>query len=69
MLRLVTPTGSIEAMPEDEKRVRGLSDLALCTTLNQAPASDLFAVAEGLQRPTIRFSPAFGWYPVQEIHS
>jgi len=68
MLRLVTPTGSIEAMPEDEKRVRALSDLALCSRLNSESASDLFAVAEGLQRPTIRFSPTFGWYPVQEIH-
>ena len=42
MLRFRTPTGSIEALPQQEARVRGLSDMALLRELGAG-----FTVASG----------------------
>jgi hypothetical protein len=44
MLKVATATGSIEASADEERRVRGLSDAALCRELNQAA----IAAATGL---------------------
>lgn len=62
MLRFISPTGTLEASAADEKRVRALSDAALCAELNR-PLGDIdpFAVAELRQRPHLRFHSTVGW--------
>jgi hypothetical protein len=74
LLKVITSTGSIEASADEERRVRGLSDAALCRELNQAAISaatgllarpgsfgDPFVWAELHDRPHIRFGAA-GWH-------
>lgn len=65
MLRFHASTGSIEATADQERRVRGLSDAALCHELNTSPNPDLFALAVLKERSTIHFVRGFGWHLVQ----
>lgn len=64
MLRIRSETGDIEATPEDEARVKALSNVALCRALNTTSSEDLFLVAEGLSRlddGQLSYSERFGW--------
>ncbi|MCX9158138.1 hypothetical protein OPU71_18605 [Niveibacterium sp. 24ML] len=64
MLRIRSETGDIEASPEDEARVKALSNVALCRALNTTSGEDLFLVAEGLSRlddGQVSYSERFGW--------
>lgn len=64
MLRIRSETGDIEATPEDEARVRALSNVALCRALNATNGDDLYLVAEGLCRldeGQLSYSERFGW--------
>ena len=56
MLRLRSPTGSIEALPEQEARLRALSNGQLLRELCR-PDSDPFAVAEALDRRLLLPTP------------
>ena len=66
MLRLHTPTGSIEALPHQEARVRGLSNAQLVHELCGLEP-DPFALAEAVQRCIIFFTPNHGWQLVQSM--
>lgn len=61
MLRLHTPSGSIEALPHQEARVRALSTAALLHEL-QGPQPDPFALAEAIDREVLAYPPRHGWY-------
>jgi hypothetical protein len=63
MLRFRTLTGSIEALPQQEARVRGLSDTALLRELNTSSEPDPFAVAEAIDRAIVVFSSRRGLQP------
>lgn len=68
MLRIRSATGDIEATPEEEARVRALSDVALCRLLNATSGEDLYLVAEGLSRlddGQVSYSERFGWLPLK----
>jgi len=68
MLRLHTPTGSIEALPHQEARVRGLSNAALLRELERTDNLDPFAVAEAIGRALIVFNPVRGCYVARPVH-
>lgn len=61
MLRLHTPFGSIEALRQQEARVRALSTAALLHEL-QRPQPDPFALAEAIDRDVLGYHPLHGWY-------
>jgi hypothetical protein len=61
MLRLHTPSGSIEALPQQEARVRALSNAQLVHEL-AGVEPDLFALAEAIDRALIVFNPLRGWH-------
>ena len=65
MLRYVTSNGSIETTADDEKRVRGMTNAALCHALNTSDVPDLFAFAEIKERNDIHYVEAHGWIVVQ----
>ena len=68
MLRFRTPTGSIEALPQQEARVRGLSDMALLRELDASAEPDPFAVAEAIDRAIVVFSASRGLQPATGRH-
>ena len=61
MLRLRTPSGSIEALPHEEARVRALSNAALLYELRRSEP-DPFAQAEAIDRAVLVFHPHHGWH-------
>ena len=65
MLRFRGTTGSMEAMPEQEARVRALTDAALVRELTREPEPDLFALAEAIERQILAFAPRQGWHLVE----
>lgn len=65
MLRYVTSNGSIEATADDEKRVRGMTNAALCHALNTAEVPDLFIFAELKERSDVQYIEDYGWTVVQ----
>lgn len=68
MLKVRSATGDIEATPEEEARVRALSNVALCRALNATRGDDLYLVAEGLCRiddGQLSYSERFGWLAVK----
>lgn len=64
MLRFRGATGSIEAMPKQEARVRALTDAALVRELTCELEPDLFALAEAMEREILAFAPRQGWHLV-----
>ncbi len=68
MLRFRTPTGSIEALPQQEARVRGLSDTDLLRELDGSAEPDPFAVAEAIDRAIVVFSSKRGLQPARRHH-
>ena len=65
MLHVHTDSGTLEATADDERRVRGMTDAALCHQLNTASRLDLFVFAELQERDTARYVDGFGWVIVQ----
>jgi hypothetical protein len=61
VLRLRTPSGSIEALPHQEARVRALTTAALIHEL-QRPQPDIFALAEAIDREVLAYHSVHGWY-------
>jgi hypothetical protein len=59
MLRLETPTGSMELSAEQERQVRSMSDSAVCRAMNAG--ADLFVFAALKERPHITFDRVNGW--------
>ena len=59
MLRLRTPTGSLELTAEEERQVRGMSDWELCVALNRTAQLHHFAAVS--ERPNLLFAPRRGW--------
>ena len=68
MLRFRTPTSSIEALPQQEARVRGLSDTALLRELDASAEPDPFALAEAIARAIVVFSARRGLQPAADRH-
>lgn len=60
MLRF-RPTGTIEALPQQEARVRSLTDFALRREV-AASEPDPFAIAEAIGRALLVFTPERGWH-------
>ena len=65
MLRFRGSTGSIEAMPQQEARVRALTDAALVQELTRETEPDLFSLAEAIERHLLAFAPRQGWHLVE----
>lgn len=59
MLRLDTPTGSLELSADQERAVRSMTDADLCRELNRG--NDPFVFAALKERPQIHLHPAAGW--------
>lgn len=64
MLRFRGSTGCIEALPQQEARVRALTDVALVQELASQPRPDPFALAEAIERQLLAFAPRQGWHLV-----
>ena len=68
MLRLHTPSSSIEALPQQEARVRALSNAQLVHEL-VGVEPDLFALAEAIEKRSILvFNPQHGWHLAKSLH-
>jgi hypothetical protein len=65
MLRFRGTTGSIEAMPRQQARVRALTDSGLVRELTREPESDLYAPAEAIEQQILAFAPRQGWRLVE----
>jgi hypothetical protein len=62
MLRFKGSTGSIEALPRQEARVRALTDAALVRELTSQLEPDPFALAEAIERQLLAYAPRQGWH-------
>jgi hypothetical protein len=67
MLRLDTPTGSLELSADQERALRAMSDADVCRELNCG--HDLYVFAVLKERPQIQLHPAAGWvyYPAEHV--
>ena len=62
MLRARSPTGSIEALPQQEARLRGLCNAQLRHELLASESPDPFVFAEAVSRELLVYSPQRGWH-------
>lgn len=67
MLRPHAPSGSIEALPQQEARVRALSNAQLVREL-VGVEPDPFALAEAIERSILVFNPQRGWHLASSLH-
>jgi len=59
VLKLDTPTGSLELSADQERAVRSMTDAEVCRALNHG--SDPFVWVALKERPQIQRHPAAGW--------
>jgi hypothetical protein len=65
MLRIETPTGSLELSATEERTVRSMSDADICRELNNGERLFMFAALK--ERPNIRLHPTRGWIPASTL--
>ena len=67
MLRLESPSGSIELLPEQERVLRSMSDAAVCRALNSGRDPWVLAVVRE-RWPHIQLHPSAGWVYYPDFH-